>query len=488
VLTDPFARALVLDGGSTPQWWDNFGILDREALSRSPIGSPLWMAYRGIARLTAENAELTRCENYWQGRHDPPDTLDRETAERYAVLVGESQINYMRTVVEVIAERIKLQGLWLPGDDERADSATWEIWEANGLTAWQSVAWAEMLAKRRVYFSVWYGEGADAMPRIELEDALQTWVEFAPGSRTERAFGVKSYVDDWTGAQIVDVATPTALHYFMRRDNTAWTPYRESGVNRLGAVPFVPMVNRPTLRTADKGYSVIEDVIKTQDRLNQTVLGRMLAGHTAAFMQKWATGIEIEDDDDGNPVAPFKPGVTKLWTSEHEAAKFGQFDATDLTNYITGEEQEIQHIANTTRLPRHYLNPTGQAPSGDAMRSAEAALVASVGTIQQFSTASLKEVLRLARLAKGMGETPILGELVWADPEYQTYAQLVDGTTKLTSEGIASKRWGREKVGMTPATITRVESELEEEALLAELMAPEVEPAIQESAPPAGQS
>lgn len=460
-----------------PRWWSLIPEIDRENMGEQPVGSPLWMLARGIARLAAESAELTRLEDYWQGRHDLPDTLDRETQEKYRLLVEKSGINYMRTVVEVISERLHLQGLWLPGDDERADSDTWGLWEANGMDAWQSVAWTEMLAKRRVYWSVWYGANAGDPPRIELEDALQTWVELVPGSRDKRAFSVKVYVDDWTGEELADVATPEALYYFARNKpvtnhqgrvtGLTWQARQAGEPNKLGEVPFVGMVNRPSLRTADRGYSVIEDVLDTQDRLNQTVLGRMLAGHTAAFMQKWATGIEIETDKDGNPKAPFVPGVTRLFTSESDAAKFGQFDATDLKNYITGEEQEIQHIANTTRLPRHYFNPTGQAPSGDAMRSAEAALVATATTIQKFSGDPVKTVLRLARKAAGLGETPFMSELVWADPEFQTWGQLVDGTLKLTQGSIASLRYAREKVGMSPATITRVESELETEQILA---------------------
>jgi hypothetical protein len=485
---NPLDKSTVTGMGATPTWWRMFTGADRSALDNTPVGSPLWMLLRGLSRLNAERPEVERLEAYWQGRHDAPDTLDDDTAAKYVKLVDESGINYMRTVVEVIAERIKLQGLWLPGDDERADSETWKLWTENGLDSWQGVAWPEMLAKRRVYWSVWPTEDGQP-PRIEIEDALQTWVELEQGSRTRRAFAVKTFVDDWTGEEVADVVTPTAVHYFIRQASTGrqsvvertsdksggkeWVERQPSEPNKLGEVPFVAMVNKPTLRGPDRGYSVIEDVTKTQDRLNQTILGRMLAGHTAAFLQKYATGIEVEDDDDGNPVPPFKPGVTRLWISENESAKFGQFDATDLRNYITGEEQEIQHIANTTRLPRHYLNPTGQAPSGDAMRSAEAALVALVTGVQQFCEAPLREVFRLARSAAGIGETPFESELVWADPEFQTYGQLVDGTTKLVQGGIASKRWAREKVGMTPATIRRVEAELQAELLEAAALAEE---------------
>jgi hypothetical protein len=448
---------LVTSSGTTPTWWSRLGNWERQTIQGLDVGTPMWWLLRGIARLEAERPDLLKFEQYWQGDHPLPDTIDRETQEKYRAIVAEARSNYMRTVVEVISERLHVQGLWIPGDDERADSETWEIWEANGLDAWQTVAFAEMVAKRRSYWSVWYPESGTT-PRIEIEDPLQTWVELVPGSRTERAAAVKTWVDDWTGDVMADVLLPDSLHFFIQEQGR-WVERQKSQPNRLGEVPVVPMVNRPTLRGAEVGFSEIEDVIPIQDRLNRTTLGRMLVGHTAAFRQKWATGIEVPEDEDGNPLSPFKPGVTDLWVSEDPNAKFGQFDASEVRNYTIGEEQDLQHIANITRMPRHYFNPTGQAPSGDSIHSAEAGLDAKILRMQSFSAGPIKTVLRLARAVAGL-DTPMASEIVWADTEFQSFGQLVDGTVKLVQDGIASKAWARERIGMSPATMRRVQAEI----------------------------
>lgn len=460
---DANTKSLITDGGPTPSWWTYLSEWDQGTLQSEPVGSPMWWLLRGVARLLAERGDLLRFERYWEGDHPLPDIVDRDTQEHYRTLVTEARVNYMRAVVETLSERMRVQGLYLPGDDERADSETWAFWQANELDAWQTVAFAEMVAKRRCYWSVWFPENDGDAPRIEIEDALQTWVELVPGTRNQRAAGIRTMFDDWTGDELAEVQLPNSMHYF-RRTGEGWTMGREE-VNPLGVVSIVPMVNRPKLRGPETGFSEIEDIFSTQDRINRTVLGRMLAGHSAAFRQKWATGIDVPIDDDGNATAPFVPGVTKLWVAEEAGARFGQFDATDLTNYIKGEEQDIQHIANVSRMPRHYFNPNGQAPSGDSMKSAEAGLVAKIRTMELFAGAAIKEVLRLARQVAGL-ETPLASELVWGDPEFQTFGQLVDGNVKLVQEGIASRKYAREKVGMSPATMARVESEIAAEQLM----------------------
>jgi hypothetical protein len=430
----------------------------------------MWWLHRGRARLEMERGMLTKLHNYWQGIIPFPEPIDQETAEKWRQLIEECQINYMRTVVEVTSERLRVQGLWIPGDNERADSETWALWESNDLEAWQTVAFSEMIAKRRAYWSVWFDADDPTKPRIEVEDALQTWVELVPGSRTRRAAGVKVFLDDWTGEEHADVLRPEGLHYY-RRAAAGWKERQPSAANPLGVVPIVPMVNAPTLSSAEVGHSEIEDLLATNDRIIRTVLGRTLAGHTAAFAQKWATGIEIPEDDDGNPIAPFKPGVTELWTSEDPEAQFGQFSASDPAYYVKSEEQDIQHIANVSRMPRHYFNPTGQAPSGDAMDSAEAGLDAKVSKMQTFCAAPIKEVLRLARKIAKL-DTPLESEIVWADTGYKSFAQLVDGEIKLLQANVTSKPYARERVGMSPATMRRVEREILADQIMGDALDP----------------
>jgi hypothetical protein len=83
------------------------------------------------------------------------------------------------------------------------------------------------------------------------------------------------------------------------------------------------------------------------------------------------------------------------------------------------------------------------------------------------------------RQLAGLPEYPY-AELVWQDPEFRTFGQLVDGALKLVQTGIASKAWARETIGMSPTTQRRVEAELVQDQLLEDvfLAEPPAEPVI----------
>lgn len=441
--------------------------------------SPLWWVYRLSQRLSREivgNIErtpdgvmvlregLARLDRYYDGQFDLPWVRDDAVKAEYLSLLHRSRSNFLRLVVNACAERSTVQGLRLPGDDEAADSETWDIVLRNGLDHWLPVAFRAALVQRRSFLSVWY-DGDRA--RIAVEDPQQAIVEYVPGDRSRRAAGLKLWVDDWTTEQHADLFMTDAIHHFRWGRGAGglmgWYERRESTPNPLGVVTLVPLVNQPQMRR--DGVSELEDLIPVQDRINQTLFNRQIAEHLTAFRQKWATGMEIPvDPESGEPVQSYVAAINSIWLADNPQAKFGQFDATDLANYHKTIEQDLEHLSVMSRTPRHVFMHQGQAPSGDAMKSDEAGLVAKVkGNWKSFGS-SIREALALARRIEGH-ETPLASELVWADPEFQTFAQLVDGHVKLLGERVTSLKYVREKVGMSPATMRRVELEVAQEQL-----------------------
>ena len=77
---------------------------------------------------------------------------------------------------------------------------------------------------------------------------------------------------------------------------------------------------------AEFGRSELEPAMPVQDGLNKSVLDMLVAMEFAAYRQRWAAGIEMTIDADGNPAAPFKAGVDHVWIAENPGARFGDFD------------------------------------------------------------------------------------------------------------------------------------------------------------------
>src|SRR5690606_27768582 len=93
---------------------------------------------------------------------------------------------------------------------------------------------------------------------------------------------------------------------------------------------------------------------------------------------------------------PWKVAIDRLLVLENPDAKVLELAGSDMTPYLRAHERDIQDIAVITRTPRHYLFQEGQSPSGDAIKSAETGLVATVRDKQRYMAEALAEAIRLA--------------------------------------------------------------------------------------------
>ena len=370
-----------------------------------------------------------------------------------------------------------------------ADQASWDIWQANQMDAQSQVAFVESLVKGVSYLSVWEGERDGALPVIAVEDPSQTIVEYVPGSNyTRRAAALKVWDDEILGVQRANVYLPGGIFKFQRdgseksasatltgdertfgdtvpggarsssTQTAGWVEIEDSFVkNPWKVVPIIPLRNRPRLTM--EGESEIEDVYRIQNQINGFLFLLALAGYMGAHRQRWATGLELMEDDKGRPVEPFNSAVDRLWATENPQVKFGEFSQTDLDGYIRAIEQKILHIAVTTRTPRHYLVQDGQSPSGDALRSAESGLTKKVERKQRTFGEGLEEAIRLARsIQSGADIAAVDSEIVWAQPGIRTEAEITDAAVKRWSTGLVPWEQALEDIGYSATQIARMKN------------------------------
>lgn len=343
------------------------------------------------------------------------------------------------------------------------------MWQANQLDADSQIAHIEALVNEISYGLVWPSSGK--WPDITIEHPLQTIVDYEAGSRRERAAALKKWLDD-DGYVYATVYLPDAIYKFRstntRRDiggplqMSSWEPRPVPDSepwplpHPFGVVPVVPLVNRP--RFNGEGCSEIAGVVPIQDAVNKLVADMLVASEFAAYRQRWATGMDIPTDPaTGQEIEPFRKGVAKLWISEDDKTQFGEFTESDLKNYVAGIEMLVQHAASQSRTPPHYLNNvTGQFPSGESIKSAEAGLVAKVRRKQRHFGEGWEEIIRLGFVALGRTRKAAItdSETIWGDPEYRTEGEHIDALVKLRSIGVPEQQlW--EDAGYSPQQIER---------------------------------
>jgi hypothetical protein len=214
--------------------------------------------------------------------------------------------------------------------------------------------------------------------------------------------------------------------------------------NPLGVVPLVEIQNRPDL--LGNAMSEIEDVLDIQDRINKTLIDRLMAQEFSAFRQRWMTGYEVPTDENGQPVEPFKAAVDRLWVIEDENVQIGEFSATDLKPYLSAVESDVRDMAARTRTPSQYLLGVMVNISGDALKAAESGLVSKVLQRRRPFGEAFEEVVRLYLQAAGDTRDLDALEIIWHNPEFRTEGELVDALMKMSTLGVPQEalweRWG----------------------------------------------
>lgn len=446
--------------------------------------------------LDGRQVELARLDAYYQGRQ-PLMLATEKWRGLFARLFHGFSDNFLALVVDAVEERLTVQGFRMGADkDVKADEDAWRIWQINQLDAWSQVAHTEALVKATSYIGVspfrddW---PSDDCPLVTIEDACEVVVRGSAMQRGRRLSALKKWKDDdgrWLATlylpdEVVKFQQARKLQYANQYGRSyvlgGWEPRETEGetwplVNPLGVVPLVPLVNRPRLR--GDGESEIADLIPAQNAINKTAMDMLVAGEYASFRQKWASGVEIPTDPDtGKAVDTYESAITRFISTPVPDARFGSFEATDLTVFVKTIEMWVQHIASRSHTPPHYLlGQSGSFPSGESLKATETGLVAKARRKQRHFGEGWEEAIRLSFKALGDARGNIIdAETIWADPESRTEAEHVDALVKMASLGVPDEvLW--EKWGATPTEIARWKTIQAEDALLRPEPPPSLKP------------
>lgn len=454
-------------------------------MTEAPIGSPEWWVETLVARLVARRKVIKTYADYYEGDHNLQFASAR-WEQAFGNLLQGVRDNWCELVVDAVNERLTPTGFrW--GDDSEADKDAWEIWQQNHLDAEAHLAHTEALINGEAAALVDPFMVDGGFPEITVEHPSQVIVAYDQGSRWKRLAALKMWTDDYDET-FATLYLPNEIYKYkqMRRGDPpgiiipnrvkipTWAPREvtNNGVKEdwplrhgLGIVPMVPLVNRPRMLKA--GVSEIKNVIPNQDAVNKLVADLIIASEFGSFRQRYAMGLELEEDEYGNLKLPFEVGADRMLVNENEAGRFGEFSATDLTNIVAAIQNRVQSIASQTRTPPHYFYLKGEFPSGEAIKSAETGLVAKTRDKMTFFGEGWEEVMRLAFRVKDpqdqRGQDPS-AETIWADPESRSESETVDAAVKLKAIGVANEVL-QERIGMTPKERERNAKALAKEAL-----------------------
>lgn len=442
------------------------------------VHSPEWWLKRLTGRLRKQQTTCKEYNDFFDGVQ-PLAFASWKFRETFGSRYGRLPANLMPLVVDAERERLVVQGFRF-GNSSGGDKAAMKIWQDNDLDAESQIAHEVALVCGASYTMVSPG------PMITIEDPRSVVLETLPGNRRVREAALKTWFDD-EGHIRAYLYLPDFIYKWrtekpqndastIEYDAIGWDEWMDDEedwptINQLGVVPVVPLLNRPTLN--GYGRSEIVPVMGNQNAINKIRFDALVASEFVAFPQRYAINIDIPvDEDTGKEIQPFRPGVDNLWATRRPTPdeaieyadrfprpEFGQFPAADLKPYIDMERQEVGLMASISRTPYHYLlgEPSSIPPSGESIKSSEAALVKKVSGQSIHFGEGWEETMRLAlRLTGQTTKARSDAETIWADPETRNEAARTDSILKQYQAGLLDDATALEALGYSQQQIERI--------------------------------
>ena len=374
---------------------------------------------QAIYELRANAARYARSERYYRGDHDLAFATEK-FQNAFGTMFREFALNLCPAVCDAVRDKLKIVGFGTGsagsetpkqkgnGEFSKLSSEARRIWDANRMQVRSGDVHKEALKNGDAYVIVWPDEnGRAALHPNRAENIAVFCDEHSPGAirlaakywrRVDKRFSLILYYPDriekYLSASAADMMFPEAKDL---------EPSGPAIANPFGRVPVFHFANNSDFGAL--GTSELAAAMPVQDGLNKSVLDMLVAMEYSAYRQRWAAGIEFEEDPaTGQPKPPFRAGIDHLWITSNPNASFGDFNSADLEQFLKVKESFRVDMACVTGTPLHYLQPSTKGfPSGESLRKAETRFIAKVRDRQANFGQAWSDVMSFALMAEGHG-------------------------------------------------------------------------------------
>ena len=398
--------------------------------------------------IDAISANLTECMKpraYYDGKH-PLAFAGEKFREAFGKQFREFAENNCPRIVATVKDRLIVDGFQTIGDgaSKDADAALVEVWRRNRMRVRAKQAHQDALIDGNAFAIVWpdaekraviYPNRAHLVAVVYHEEqpgfitqAAKMWTGEDKRVRLNLFYPDRTEKYVSTQTQSGDTGMPRAESFVAAEvEGEAWpidNPY--------GRVPVFHFANRASI--GEMGVSELKEAMSPTDVLNKTNADLVVAQEFYAIRQRWATGIEEFN-------AKIKPGG--VWAVESPDAKFGEFNASDIEQYVKTADMWRKVIARVTRTPDHHMSSGGEVPSGESLKMLEAPLVAKVSDLQDSWGMVWGDVMRFALQIERTGNAPEV-ETIWRDTTPRNETEQIDNATKKMDLGVSEEQALRE--------------------------------------------
>lgn len=399
-----------------------------------------------IERRLNDDQPFAQVSAYLAGDHRLPYMPQRAQME-YRLIAKNAIDNWLPLVSDTFTKRLYAEG-YRPSTTQD-NSPAWDYWQANRLDARQSIAHRGAIEYGESFVLVLPGTFQSKPTPLILplqpsrsiayfSDMEDEWPYLAARKLNRRA----------DGTQVIEVFDDTYVYTYAKANDSRPEPVpgtegifdavpsptwqlTNTQAHRLDVCPFVRF--RESLSTH---HGAIYPLLRDQDRINEITFTIHMALQYGVFRQRWATGLAIPMDDDGNAVEPFQVAIDRLWVAEDGEAKFGEFGQMDLGGVMQAYGNAVKTFAAHAQIDPNLLTGDVINVSAEALGSMKDATTEQLDEYKVLFGEAWEQALRLAAKAAGnvTDANDFSAQVRWGDDTSREFLATVQGLGILVSQ------------------------------------------------------
>lgn len=385
-------------------------------------------------------------------------------------LARKSDTNYLPLLVKTYRQVIKADGYYSASDSGATEPWAW--WQRNRMDSRQTGLVHDALTFGASYATALpgtYGRNQPG-PAIDCYSPLEMTALYQDASSDEWPMLAVSRKSD-----IVTLYDEERRYRFGVENGyrSAWQlpeaaslefgagalTFLDSEAHELGVCPVVRYRDR-NLLAGSESFGIVEPLLVTNERINETTFQAMVIQYTTAFMQRYVLGWVPKNEQE-----ELKAGAARIWYLDEDPAdvKIDQLEAGKVD--LSLREASIRDFAAIGQVPAQALGIDGISNISDAtLAGLEAAKNREAGEIETSLGESHEQLLRLCAFIDGnmAAADDYNSEIRWRDYEARSFAATVDGLVKLVGGPILPAEVALEDVpGMTEQKFARAKASLQ---------------------------
>lgn len=374
------------------------------------------------ADLIPATGRLGKVRRYLRGEHDLP-YMPVNAKREYRSLAERAVTNWLPLFPETFIKTLFVEGYRTRKTSDNAKA--WEYWQANRLDARQGIVHRGALEYGTSYVLVLPGDNNPVIRPLPATSAM-AWYELDDDEWPADGIIRVGTMDD--GVTLYDAVDDTGVYHFGSEPG-ADPVLLGSETHTLGVTPLVRFRDR----LDGEATGIIRPLLTLQNRINEIVFATLIAMQYASFRQRWATGLDIPVDEDGNPVEPFSSAVDRLWVTDDPEAKFGDFAQTSTVDHQNFYTATVKTMAAIGQIAPNLLTGDLVNLSADALAQLQSSTTAKSEEYSVIFGEAWESVFRLASLAAGDadGANDTTSQVRWRETEARSLAQTVDALGKM---------------------------------------------------------